>query len=115
MKIIYKGFFKDNSQLPIGVLPENAVKFKAPESVPKQILVSLITILPAGLLVLPFVLGSYLLHGDLSAVGFRPLGLAWYFIICIPHELLHALCFGKNTEILLFARPPSWFIHCVKP
>ena len=115
MKIIFKGLFKDNSQLPVGVIPENAVKIKAPESVFKQMLVSLITIFPAGLLVLLFVLGSYLLHGNLSSVGFRFLGMAWFFIICIPHELLHAVCFGKDTEILLFTRPPAWLIHCVKP
>ena len=115
MKIIYKGLFKDNSQFPIGVLPENAVKINAPESIHKQMLISLITIIPAGLLVLPFIYGSYLLHGDLSSVGFRFMGMAWYFVVCIPHELLHAICFGKNAEILLFASPPAWMIHCVKP
>ena len=115
MKIIFKGLFRDNSQFPIGIIPENAVKFKAPESFGKQVLVSLITFIPAGLLILPFVLGSYLLHGDLSSVGFRFLGMAWFFIICIPHELLHAICFGKDAEILLFTRPPAWMIHCVKP
>ena len=115
MKIIYKGLFRDNSQLPIGILPENAVKIRAPESLYKQLAISVVTFIPAGLLVALFVIGSYLLHGNLSAVGFNGWGLAWYFVICIPHELLHAICFGKGAEVELFARPPAWLITCVKP
>ncbi|MCL2051714.1 MAG: hypothetical protein FWG91_08320 [Lachnospiraceae bacterium] len=74
MKLVYKGFFKDNSQLPVGVLPKNAVKFKAPDTLYKQIAVSVITFIPACLLVALFVLGAYLLHGDISTVGFNGWG-----------------------------------------
>ena len=60
MRIIYKGVFKDNSQLPIGVLSENAVKFRVPESLYKQMAISIVTFIPAGLLIALFVVGSYL-------------------------------------------------------
>ena len=115
MKIIYKGFFKDNSQLPIGVLPKNAVKFKTPDTLYKQITVSVITFIPAGLLVALFVLGAYLLHGDTSTVGFNGWGMAVVLLTFIPHEILHAVCFGKGVEVELYARPPAFFVTCVKP
>ena len=115
MKIIYKGFFRDNSQLPVGVLPKNAVRIKAPESLYKQIAVSVITFIPAGLLVGLFVLGSYLLHGDLSSAGFNGWGMGVVLLTFIPHEILHAVCFGRGAEVELFARPPALLVTCVKP
>jgi hypothetical protein len=115
MKIAYKGLFRDDSQLPIGVLPENATRIKAPVSLHKFIAASTITFIPAGLLIALFVLGSYLLHGGLSSVGFNGWGLMWYFLICIPHEILHAICFGKGAEAELYARPPAWIIVCTQP
>ena len=115
MKLIYKGLFKNNSQLPIGILPEGAVRIRAPETLYKQIAVSIITFIPAGMLVALFVVGSYLLHGDLSNVGFNGRGMAVTLLTFIPHEILHAICFGKGAEVELYARPPALLVTCVKP
>ena len=115
VKIIYKGFFRDNSQLPTGILPENAVKFKGPDSLYKQIAVSVVTFIPAGLVVALFVFGSYLLHGNLLSVGFNGRGMAVVLLTFIPHEILHAICFGKGAIVELYARPPAFFVTCVKP
>ena len=33
MKLVWKGIYKDKEQLPVGQLPEHAVKFKEPNSI----------------------------------------------------------------------------------
>ena len=104
MKLIYKGISKSNEQLPIGVLPENAVKFKEPKNMTETMIIASIFVLPAMLGVLLFLLGSSLLHGDLEVNGtFRGILLA--MLSLVPHEYLHAICFGKETEVELFIAP----------
>ena len=104
MKLKYKGFFKSNEQLPIGVLPANAVKFKEPQNMTKMVIISLIFVLPAMLGMSLFLIGSYLLHGDLELES-TGLGLLLALLFVFPHEYLHAVCFGKEAEVELFIAP----------
>jgi len=104
MKLTYKGIYKSNEQIPLGVLPENAVKFKEPKNMTETMIISSIFILPALLGVLLFLLGSNLLHGDLVING-TFIGLLLAVLFLGPHEYLHAMCFGKEAEVELFIAP----------
>ena len=116
MKLIYKGIFKSNEQLPIGVLPENAVKFKEPKNMTETMIRASIFILPAMLGVFLFLLGSGLLHGDLVVNG-TFLGLLLAMFSLVPHEILHAICFGKKAEVELFIAPKqiALFVTSTQP
>jgi len=104
MKLTYKGIFKSNEQLPIGVLPENAVKFKEPKNMTETIIIASIFVLPAMLGVMLFLFVSSLLHGDLEIHG-TFIGLLLAMIFVVPHEYLHAICFGKEAKVELFIAP----------
>jgi len=116
MKLIYRGIFKSNEQLPIGVLPENAVKFKEPKNMAETMIVASIFILPAMLGVFLFLLGSRLLHGNLE-VNVTLIGLLLAMLSLVPHEYLHAMCFGKEAEVELFIAPKqiALFVTSTQP
>ena len=104
MKLVYKGIHKSNEQLPIGVLPENAVKFKEPKNMTEALIKSSLFALPALLGVALFLLVSFLLYGGLI-FDITWIGLIISVLLLIPHELLHAVCFGKEAEVELFIAP----------
>ena len=116
MKLIYRGVYRDIEQLPKGALPENAVRFKEAENMTETIIASAVFIVPALLSVLPFLLGFYLLKGELT-LGATWLGLIIAILSIFPHEFLHAVCFGKDAEVALFIAPKqlSFFVHSVQP
>jgi len=107
MKLKYKGMLKKDEPLPIWPLPENAVRVREPESFQKITLVSLLFILPALALVAVITMFSCLLHGGHTSVGFSWLGLVASFLVMIPHEYLHAVCFGKGSIVEMYFLPQS--------
>ena len=116
MKLIYKGIYKNEDQLPKGILPYNAVKFKEPETTGMLILVAALFMLPALILVALIMLSSAFLHGGLNLQrnSFAYItGLVLSFLTIYPHELLHALCFGKNAEVELFIAPKKLMVFVI--
>ena len=107
MKLIYKGILKRNETLPLWSLPDNAVRVREPESFQVITLVSLVLIIPAMVLVAIITLFSYILHGDCASAGFSWVGLVLSFTAMIPHEFLHAACFGKDADVEIFFLPQS--------
>ena len=108
MKLVYKGKFVNEDSLPKGILPESAVKFKEPGTLAKLTLYSSIFVLPALLLVCLFMAVSSLLHGGSSLVirsGHLLIGFLLSALTLLPHELLHAVCFGKDAEVELYIAP----------
>jgi hypothetical protein len=116
MKLVYKGVFRNNDQLPEGGLPEGAVKFREPDSMPAAIATAMVFVIPAALLIALCMAASYLLHGELHGGGSWVGALAALLMI-LPHELLHALCFGKDAEVWLFVAPKqlSAFVASAQP
>jgi len=119
MKLTYKGKYTHEDQLSKGILPPNAVKFREPETPFKLNLVALLFTLPALLLIRLFVLTSSLLHGsDLyRGSSHTLLGFALAYLTLLPHELLHAVCFGKSAEVEMYIIPRQFmmFVHCTQP
>jgi hypothetical protein len=107
MKLVYGGIFKNNEQLPKGELPENAVKFVEPNDMTMVMLVAMIFAIPAGLLIIGFMAISHLLHGEVNARG-SLVGVAAAILAILPHELLHAVAFGKSAEVTLFLAPKQF-------
>jgi len=107
MKLIYKGVLKRNETLPLWSLPDSAVKVREPESFQVITLVSLLFIIPAMVLVAIIILFSYILHGGYASAGFSWVGLMLSFTAMIPHEFLHAVCFGKDADVEMFFLPQS--------
>jgi len=116
MKLLFKGIFKDEEQLSKGTLPHNAVKFVEPENLEQLTYASLVFIIPALIMVAFLVCVSFLLHGVL-AFDFTLTGIAIAFIFLLPHELLHAVCFGKKAEVELYAslKTLMLFVYSTKP
>ena len=107
MKLRYKGILKRSDPLPIWPLPENAIRVNEPDSFQKITLISLLFILPALLLVVIITLVSYILHGVHTTAGFSWVGLVLSFLVMIPHEFLHAICFGKDADVEMYFLPQS--------
>ena len=118
MKLTYKGKYTSEDQLPKGVLPPNAVKFVEPATPGRLNLVASLFILPALLLIGVFVLVSSLLHGsEIIRPSHSLSGFVLAFLVIYPHELLHAICFGKNAEVEMFIIPRllTAFVYSTQP
>jgi hypothetical protein len=101
MKFVWKGKFKSYEDLPVGTLPEGAVKFKEPSSFLMLNIASLAFVIPALLfIVASFFLKSFLWTG--GAPKYVDINL-WGFLAAIltilPHEFLHAVIYPKDAEV----------------
>lgn len=106
MKIIFKGRYKNKEQLPVGNLPENAVKFREPDNFIKLNLVASMFIIPVIVII---AVASYIktqLGGTVgSFLGGNGFILA--LLTIIPHELLHAIAFPKESEVEVWYNPKA--------
>lgn len=118
MQLIYRGIYRDAAQLPRAKLPANAVAFKEPdtlEGVNKK--ATLYSFGATGLMLGLFAV-SVIIRGQniLSWLGSIPpamllpgllLSFLLSFLTVMPHELLHAACFGKSAQVELFVSKKS--------
>ena len=121
MKLRFMGICKDMNKLPVGNLPENAVKFVEPDS--KEALEKA---------VLPFLIPPFIVIGLALLIGFFvhgtlnisiDSGFIWVLLICLAlvlvamfiHELLHAICFGKGSEVHFYVNLSFFFVHSTTP
>jgi len=114
MKFIYKGFLKDKEMLPKGELPTDAVIFKEPKRQAELFAVSALFILPALAVIAVFIFIRFLLYGEV-AWDITIAGLIASLIIMIPHEFLHAICFGKGAQVEMYVVSMGMCVVCTKP
>ena len=117
MKLIYKGIYKNEEQLSVGTLPDNAVKFKEPDTMAK---LSVLTLLVSFVTVIVFFnISDIIFISDiiLNSPRINMIGVLLFFLSIIPHELLHALCWGKNDEVGFYLAPKQFmaFVHSTCP
>lgn len=116
MKLIYRGRYHSEEQLPKGTLPKNAVQFKEPSSPNEMNKMAVLAALPVAIMIAAFTLLSYFLHGSLHVTLNTSLILLCT-VISIPalfiHEWLHAICFGKDSEVELFIAPSKFMLFVV--
>ena len=116
MKLVYKGKFESEEQLPKGVLPDNAVKFREPESANKLNLLMFVFMIPTVVLIGMFMLLSGFIHGDVIVpYGYKIsfTGLLLSLLTFFPHELLHAVCFGKDSVVQLYIAPKKLMLFVI--
>ena len=119
MKLIYRGIYRGEDQLPKGELPDRAVPFQEPEDPEALNRAAMLFLLPALVVALGVVFGAVLLREDLTIRPFPwlLLGFLTAFLAIVPHELLHGLCFGQGAEVELFISPKDGmaFVVCTRP
>ena len=119
MKLIYRGRYTGEAQLPRADLPPGAVPFREPSDTAalnraamKWSLLALAAAAALGVVTIPLRGGLVLGAGLWFVVGF-----AASFLTLLPHELLHGLCFGRGAEVHLFVSPKDLmaFVVCTRP
>ncbi len=100
IKLIWKGKFTSTEQLSIGNLPENAVKFKEPDSLVKMNLIASLFIIPVIIIMfLSLYIKKSLGASGILFSGFNNYGILLSFLAVIPHEILHGISFPKEAEV----------------
>ncbi|MDL4839457.1 DUF3267 domain-containing protein [Aquibacillus rhizosphaerae] len=108
MNLVWKGIYKSNEQLPVGELPEHAVKFKEPDSMVRLNLVATLFIIPVIILVgLAFLIKSSLVGSSVEINFFNLWALLLAFLMIPPHEFLHAIVFPKDKEVEMWVSPKA--------
>ncbi len=114
LKIVFKGKFNSLDDLPKGVLPAHAVKFREPESM----LALNLAVLPY--FVVPIVLFALallvktLLHSQIGGINvFSIWGIVLSLVMIYPHELLHAIAFPQKAEVEVWYSLKYMVAFCV--
>ena len=98
MKLIYKGKYTSEADLPVREHPEGAVPFKEIGDMKKLGLILNLASVPLYILVaagLIFRGMPYLSSGEPQLL----IGMAVAMLMLFPHELLHAVCFRGEVEL----------------
>jgi len=121
MKLTYKGICNDFSTLDKGVLPENAVKFREPDTAAALNARMFLFMIPTAAVIGLVVLASFLIYGELRFELLHPwafwAALVLHIVSFIPHELLHAVTFPKNHPVSFYISPKNLvlFVCSVEP
>lgn len=102
MKFVWKGKFTGYDQLPIGHLPENAVRYEEPETVAELSKKASWFLIPVGVFVLVIVLLRRLFFGEFPPFDISLFGVFIAFLMIMPHEFLHGIVFPKGAEVEVY-------------
>ncbi len=106
MKLVWKGIYKSEEQLPKGKLPWGAVPFKEPKTPMELSLKASVWVLPVVALAFALVYIKSLITGW-WALPLNMWGVLLALVAALPHELLHAVCFPKDAVVALYASPKN--------
>ena len=98
MKLIYKGKYHSEADLPIREHPQGSVPFREAEDMKKMaLLLNLISIPLFAVMIVGFIWrgNPYLFE----KIVWMNLGMVTAFLMLFPHELLHAMCFRGEVEL----------------
>lgn len=97
MKLIFKGKFKGYDQLPTNELPDDAVQFKEPSNLLCVNLLAIVFIIPVVV-----IMGIALGLRDNANWDYFWVGYILSFLMMVPHEIIHALCAGKDDTVYMY-------------
>ncbi len=115
MNITYKGKVTDSIDLPQSLLPKNAVKFKEPTNSFSSNLCGILCIIPMFLLM--NIIVEYFLNVSLLDIRFNIYGLVLAFLMMLPHEYLHGICFPRNAQVNIYylSKFIAFATSCIEP
>lgn len=100
MKLIWKGKFQGEHQLPVGVLPDNAVRFREPETPEKLSLVASLFVIPVILIIIAaLIIRAKISSAPSGGLSLNIWGVLLAFLMVFPHEILHAVAFPREAEV----------------
>ena len=118
MKLVWKGKYEDESQLDEGELPNEAIKFKEPDSAAKLNLMASLFVIPVIVLVgiNIFFKNQLGLLVNIPNV-FNLTGMILALLMIVPHEIIHALLFPENAEVHIWysLKNVMFFVHSTYP
>lgn len=116
MKLVWKGIYNKIEQLPLGDLPENAVKYKEPKNILMLNIVAGLYTVPVIILVVVVTLLKRPIGAEIPSM-IHIFGVALALLMIVPHELLHAICFPKDAEVGVWFAPKSLmaFVYSIVP
>lgn len=112
MKLIFKGRYKSEDQLPKANLPQNAVRFIEPETPAKVNIACIVYAIPVFLLLGIAVAIKTGIYGEArGSLNFFAILLG--LIMILPHELLHGIAFPKDAEVQIWFSIKNMMAFCV--
>lgn len=109
MKLIYKGKYQRESDLPVRAHPKGSVPFREAQDMNKLAL--LLNGMSVPLFVLTFGIFIWRALPHLSdGVFLMNFGIWTSLLMLFPHELLHALCFRGDVELWINLRMGMFFV-----
>ncbi len=118
MKLKWKGIYKNEEQILIGDLPENAVKFKEPNTPSELSSAVCIYIIPVIILVcIAALIKPMYGFNRIYLDAFDIWGILLALLMIVPHEILHALVLPKDAEANIWFYPKGGmaFVHFTCP
>ena len=118
MKLRWKGCFEREEQLARAELPDNAALLQEPETLEEMAKQSQKmlwwAVIPASS---AFVVRWYLWGLPGLWDWFHPLGILWFLLLIVPHELLHAAVYPRKAICELWTSPKNQclFVICTVP
>jgi len=100
LKLIWKGKFNGVEDLPIGELPENAVRFEEPESAEELAKETRRFLIPVVIFLLIVIFLRIKTNGFFGVSDVLNIfGIILIPFSILPHEYLHAIFFPKDAEV----------------
>lgn len=98
MNLVFQGEYKDESQLPIAELPDNAQKFKAPKYPMNIATKSLVFLIPLITMLIGVICLRDYINGR-SIICINILGMALGVIVMLPRLIFQLSMFGEDSEV----------------
>lgn len=109
MRLHYGGKYTEDSVLPVRDIPENAVKFKEPESM--ESLGRHAAVISAAILLPLLAISLFFTNGVKPFFSIEALiGFALSIITAPVHEMLHAICFREDVYLFTNIKQGMLFV-----
>lgn len=116
MRLIFKGNYTKETKLPEADLPYRAIKYREPDTPAEVNMIAMLYAIPSLILILLIISAQWLIHGSLM-LNISLWGILGAFLTIIPHELLHAIWFPRNSNVYMYysIKDMMAFVTCTDP
>ena len=119
IELVFKGFYKNTTQLPAGDLPPQAVQYREPKSLFGLNLLAMLVFIPIVIMLTlcVFLVGNIQENVYWHSSTYIFIGIAIALPCILLHALIHALCLPKGALVDLWVAPcfSALFVHHTMP